>query len=86
MKVAVSIPEPVFAAAEHEARRLCVSRSELYARALRSFVEQRQDDAITERLNRVYADEPGALDPRLRQMQTETVERAARRGAGRRRW
>jgi hypothetical protein len=38
MKVAVSIPGPVFADAERLAKRLKASRSEVYARALKAFV------------------------------------------------
>ena len=37
MKIAVSIPDPVFKAAERLAKRLGVSRSELYARAIDEF-------------------------------------------------
>ena len=37
MKTAVTIPDPVFKAAEKLAKRLGVSRSELYARAVAEF-------------------------------------------------
>ena len=53
MKVAVSIPDDVFAEAELVAARHGVSRSELYATALRVLL--RDDAATTERLNEVYA-------------------------------
>lgn len=61
MKTAVSIPNEVFEDAEQLARRSGVSRSELYARALKALLAA--DAAVTERLNEVYesADgDPGA--------------------------
>jgi len=69
MKTAVSIPDKVFRAAEQTARRLRVSRSALYTRALEAFVEAHGDEWITQRLNEVYAEEPSDLDPVLAQMQ-----------------
>ena len=51
MKVAVSIPDPVFYRAEQLAKRLGTSRSQLYARALDAFVDQNDPDRITERIN-----------------------------------
>lgn len=55
MKVAVSIPDPVFRAAERASKRLRLPRSRLYARALESFLKDRSGDEITARLNEVYA-------------------------------
>ena len=48
VKIAVSIPEDVFAAAEEEARRRGVSRSALYTQALRELTTARAaiDEAI----------------------------------------
>ncbi|MEQ9238858.1 MAG: hypothetical protein RIG66_32775 [Coleofasciculus sp. E2-BRE-01] len=37
MKTAVSIPDPIFEAAEAMSKRLGLSRSELYARALQAY-------------------------------------------------
>jgi len=54
MKTAISIPDNVFRAAERLARRLGLSRSELYARAVAEFVAQHRGQDITERLNAVY--------------------------------
>ncbi len=52
VKIAVSIPDEVFEEAEQLARRSGVSRSELYAVALKALLA---DDAeVTERLNEVY--------------------------------
>jgi hypothetical protein len=69
MKTAISIPDGLFRAAEEAARRLDLSRSELYARALQEFLAARREDDITERLNEVYTEEPACIDPVLAQMQ-----------------
>ena len=53
VKTAVSMPDDLFRLAEAAARRLRVSRSELYARAIAEYLKQRQGNAITERLNEV---------------------------------
>lgn len=75
MKTAVSLPDDVFEAAERVAKRRKISRSELYALALRRLVEQEDDAHVTEQLNRVYADDPGALDPVLRALPARVLER-----------
>ena len=55
MKIAVSIPDPLFEAAEQLARRRKVSRSQLYAAALEALLETADDAEITARLDAVYA-------------------------------
>lgn len=54
MKVAVSIPDPVFRAAERASKRMRMPRSQLYARALESFLKDRSGDEVTTRLNEIY--------------------------------
>lgn len=75
MKTAVSIPNPVFEAAEDLARRLGVSRSELYARALSDFLDKRLDRRVTERLDEVYTREESGLDPALARLQAASLPR-----------
>lgn len=53
MKVAVSIPDPVFRQAELLARRLGASRSEVYARALDFYVSAHDSDRVTEAMDAV---------------------------------
>ena len=62
MKVAVSLPDPVFRAAEILASNLRKSRSQLYAEALASYVSAHSAHNVTQRLNEVYAKEPSKLD------------------------
>lgn len=50
MKVAVSLPDELGKAADRAARRHRVSRSELYQRALRSWLSREGDD-LTARIN-----------------------------------
>jgi hypothetical protein len=69
MKTAISIPDPVFEAAESLAERLGISRSELYATAVYQFVEAHRDEAITAALNEVYPENDSAIDPILLELQ-----------------
>ncbi len=63
MKVAISVPDPVFRQAESVARRLRIPRSQLYARALELFLRQQRRPDVTQRLDAVYgAAEPDAED------------------------
>ncbi len=55
MKVAVSIPDEIFAEGEGLAKRLKASRSELYSRALNEFVRRHAPDRVTELMNQVVA-------------------------------
>ncbi len=75
MKTAISIPDSVFAAAEATSRRLGMSRSEFYAKAVQAFVEVHLATGVTERLNEVYADESSVLDPALARMQFASLPR-----------
>lgn len=54
MKTAISLPASVFREAERFARRFKKSRSQLYAAAIREYLERHAPDAITERMNRVW--------------------------------
>ncbi len=58
------------------AKRLGISRSELFQRALEEFVRRRQADAITATLNAVYEQdrEGPALDPVLASLQFATLD------------
>lgn len=77
MKTAVSVPDDLFRLAEAAARRLRVSRSKLYATAVAEFLERRQADAVTERLNEVYSRRPSKLDPALHRAQVKPLKKDA---------
>ncbi len=62
MKTAISIPTPLFQAAEKRARKLGMSRSQLYAQALEKLLDQDPDDDVTRALEAVYSKEKSAVD------------------------
>ena len=56
MKVAVSIPDEVFAEAEALAKRLKTSRSKIYSRALGEFIGHHAPQRVTDLMNEVVND------------------------------
>lgn len=77
MKTAVSVPDPLFEEADRVARALGKSRSQLYAEALREYLDKHQRQSITERLNEIYDAEPelAKLDPVLEALQFRSLPR-----------
>jgi predicted DNA-binding protein len=77
MKTAISLPDPLFEAADRLARQLGKSRSQLYVEALRAYLERYSDQDITARLNEIYGAEPelGELDPVLDALQMEVLRK-----------
>jgi metal-responsive CopG/Arc/MetJ family transcriptional regulator len=73
MKVAISLPDPLFSAAEEMAEQLQVSRSQLYAQALSEYLDKRQETLITQRLNAVYGVAQEGLDPALAKAQGKVL-------------
>ena len=73
MKTAISIPDATFAAAEALAKRLGVSRSQLYRRALERFIDAESRSDVTDRLNKMYAGESSDLDPVLGEIQLASL-------------
>lgn len=67
MKIAISIPDPIFAEAEILAKRMKLSRSKLYARALDAFVAEHANDDLTAIANIIAdeADDDAALVKRV---------------------
>jgi metal-responsive CopG/Arc/MetJ family transcriptional regulator len=77
VKTAISIPDSLFDAAEKLAKRLGISRSELFQRAVRSFLQDNKQEGITESLNTVYEkqDDRVGLDPVLEHLQGASLVR-----------
>ncbi|RME22097.1 MAG: ribbon-helix-helix protein, CopG family [Deltaproteobacteria bacterium] len=77
MKTAISIPDDLFVEAERTAKRLGLSRSELYRRALATYLERHSERAITEALDAVYGAEPeqSALDREIERVQDSSLPR-----------
>jgi hypothetical protein len=79
VKTAISIPEPVFRSAEKAAKRLNVSRSQLYTAAVAAYVQRHAAAGVTESLDAVYAvPESSRLDA--------AIAAAQLRGLARERW
>lgn len=75
MKTAISIPDNLFQAAEDLARRLGVSRSLLYQRAVEHYLRAQGHDVIRESLDAVYEEkDSGDLDPAIEYLQSESIE------------
>jgi hypothetical protein len=75
MKTSISLPDTLLQAAEQLAKRMGISRSQLFQRAVAEFLRQHQQEGVTEALDRVYG--PGGavarLDPLLEQLQLASL-------------
>ena len=72
-KIAVSLPDDLFRFAEAAARRLRISRSQLYATAISEFLDRQQRNTVTERLNEVYSRRPASVDSAVHRAQLNSV-------------
>lgn len=87
VKTAISIERELYEAGEQMARELNISRSDLYARALQSYLRQQRRRAIRDQINAVESSltdderaEEQAITEGLQHMTAEAMRRAAERG------
>jgi hypothetical protein len=73
MKTAVSIPEKIFRSADSLAKRLGMSRSQLYATALADFLSRHQRRQVKERLDAIYGEEESVADGGIEQIQAKSL-------------
>jgi len=73
MKTAISVPDEVFDSADNLAKRLGISRSELYSTAVAEYLSKFEATAVTARLNDVYGEEASGLPVALRRAQARSV-------------
>jgi metal-responsive CopG/Arc/MetJ family transcriptional regulator len=73
MKTAISIPEDIFISAEQLAKRLNMSRSELYTRAIKQYIAECPHIGVREKLDQVYASESSSVDPAIVQAQAISI-------------
>lgn len=73
MKIAISVPDPTFEAAERVSKRLGMSRSQLYSRAVEAFVKAHGGARVREALAAVYGSEPSDVDPVIEHLQAEAL-------------
>lgn len=74
MKTAISIPDEIFKKAERTARKLGISRSELYARAVAEFVQVYGQRDVTRRLDEVYGEDGSSLDLVMVDLQARSLD------------
>ena len=77
MKTAVSLPDFLYRAANRLARRLGISRSEVFQRALGAYVSAHEDAGVTEALDAIYPEggEAGRLDQVFERLQAASLPR-----------
>lgn len=74
VKTAISIPDDLYRTAERVAKRLGMSRSELYRRALGAFLQELNDKIVTEALDEIYeAQSESRVDPALLRLQVSSL-------------
>jgi metal-responsive CopG/Arc/MetJ family transcriptional regulator len=75
VKTAISIPDSLFNAAEILSKRLGISRSEFYQRAVSSYIEKHRAEGVTESLDALYETEgvSNALDPVIENLQGASI-------------
>jgi antitoxin MazE6 len=73
MKTAISIPDDLFSSADRLAKRLHMSRSELYSRAVAEYVAEHRSACVRERLDEVYGAAPTSMEPSLLDAQAASL-------------
>lgn len=72
-KTAISVPNSIFEEAERLAKRQGISRSELYAKAVATYLNKHQQENITEALNAIYDEEAAVLDTVFQHIQNTSL-------------
>jgi len=77
MKTAISIPDPIFESAERLAKRLGISRSQLYSKAIDALVEKYRYGGVTEKLDAIYeiSPESSSLEKDYQDLQLNALNR-----------
>lgn len=73
MKTEISVPNPIFEAAERLAQQLGMSLSEFYTAALAAYMATYQNGDVTNKLDEIYAKEESALEPELVAIQIDSI-------------
>ena len=73
MKIAISVPDPIFEAAERLAEQRSVPRSNIFAEALQAYLEVQGSGAITAKLNQVYEQEDSGLAADFAKAQIDSI-------------
>ena len=65
MKTAISLDDDLLQEADKTAQQMGLSRSRLFALALRDYLRRKQQEQLVEQLNRVYAGKPDLAEKRI---------------------
>lgn len=74
MKLAISLPDAIYQAADRYAKDRGVPRSQVVAEALEAYLTEHGPEAITARLDRIYAAEESKLDDDMIRAQTAVLD------------
>lgn len=74
MKVAISVPDPIFNAAERLAKQRQMARSQLFTEALVEYVSRHGSEAVTAKLDEIYATEGSCVDGSLVRAQFAAID------------
>ncbi len=77
MKVAISVPDPIFDAAERMAKERRVPRSQVFSEALEEYVAKHSSASVTTKLNVVYGAEASTVEPALSAAQYASLNHEA---------
>jgi metal-responsive CopG/Arc/MetJ family transcriptional regulator len=75
MKTAISIPDPVFQAADVMANKLGMSRSQLFTAAMSEYMKLHKYDDVTETLNEIYSNTEESIDDDMLLMQSHSIQK-----------
>lgn len=73
MKIAISVPDPIFEAAERLAKQRSVPRSRIFSEALEAYLEIQGPVAVTAKLNQVYGIENAELSSDIEKAQFDSL-------------
>jgi metal-responsive CopG/Arc/MetJ family transcriptional regulator len=74
MKLAISLEDSIFYAAEHLAKQRHIPRSQLIAEALQEYISHHGPEAITAKLNDIYSAEDSDVEKPLFNAQLTSIE------------
>lgn len=83
MKAEISVPNPLFEAAQRLSQELGMSLSEFCVAALTAYIDVHQKSDITKKLDEVYTKEKSALEPDLLAIQIASIGEQKERGISR---
>ena len=75
MKTAISVPDNLFKNAEKTAAKMGVSRSNLFSRAIKEYLDNHNPTHVTKKLNAIYSSTENKLDKNIVEMQIQSIEK-----------